>query len=101
MKNILISTVAALAVLAFAGCAEKESCDTAKIEKKADAKVDTAKADAKAKADAQAKADAEAAKVAPVKASASSAADSAPVKAETAPAQVAAPVMDAKEAAVR
>ena len=29
MKNIIVSTVAAVAVLAFAGCAPKKSCGTA------------------------------------------------------------------------
>ncbi len=31
MKNIIISTVASLAVLAFAGCAPKTSCSTTPV----------------------------------------------------------------------
>ena len=82
MKNLLVSTVAAVAVLAFAGCAPKVDCAAGAVSG-AGAPV----------------------KVKPVVASGNVApATPAPVKATPAPVvvePVAVPVMDAKEAAVQ
>jgi hypothetical protein len=83
MKNIIISTVAAVAVLAFAGCAPKKSCGTTpKVVKPAVVKPAAV-----------------APKPAPVVATPAPVVTPEPVVIEAEP--VVAPMMDAKESAVQ
>lgn len=90
MKNIIISSVAAIAVLTFAACAPKKPCDVKEPIKKAAAKTENASKATSSKTPlkvvAQPKAEAEA---------------KAEPKTEPKTEPVAVPAVDAKEAAVR
>ena len=91
MKNIIISSVAAIAVLTFAACAPKKPCDVKEPIKKAAAKTENASKATAAKSIAP---------KTPLKVVAQPKAE-AEAKAESKAEPVAVPAVDAKEAAVR